>query len=37
MLQAGLLDKGLLPNGMHGVLLEDGRPSNELRAVFRSS
>ena len=26
MLQAGLLDKGLLPNDMQGVLLEAGLP-----------
>ena len=36
MLQAGLLDKGLLPNEMQGVLLEEWLPSTELRAVCRS-
>ena len=34
MLQAGLLDKGLLPNDMQVVLLEEGPPSNKLRAAF---
>ena len=34
MLQAGLLDKGLLPNDMQGVLLEEKLPSNKLRTVF---
>ena len=34
MLQAGLFGKGLLPNDMQGVLLEEGLPSNKLRAVF---